>query len=176
MPLASPPSPALPGVDNALSRLLPTATTLFAALLSIEPVRLPSYSALTPALILMVAYHWTIYRPDLLPAAALFAIGLVCDLLAGAAPGVSSLLLLLARAVVLRYRRYSLNRPFPFFWVGFAMLTVIVMLVSWMLHCLLQGGLLGIRGTVFRAIFTISLFPLASFVLGRMQRALMGAG
>jgi hypothetical protein len=56
------------------------------------------------------------------------------------------------------------------------MLTVIVMLVSWMLHCLLQGGLLGIRGTVFRAIFTISLFPLASFVLGRMQRALMGAG
>ena len=35
------------------------------------PLHIPGYAALTPAFTLMAVYHWTIYRPDLLPALAL---------------------------------------------------------------------------------------------------------
>src|SRR5271170_8440659 len=98
--------PVVPQVDSLVSRLLPVATTAAAAILSIQPVHIPAYAALAPAFMLMAVYHWAIYRPDLLPPFAVFVIGIAHDLLAGGPPGVVALLLLLARAVVLRYRRW----------------------------------------------------------------------
>ncbi len=67
--------------------VLPIVTTVLAALLSIEPLHLDGYAALTPAFTLMATYHWTIYRPDLLPAPLLFLIGTIQDLLSGGLPG-----------------------------------------------------------------------------------------
>jgi len=163
-------------VDNAVARLLPIATTLLATVISIQPAHIPGYAALTPAFTLMTVYHWTIYRPDLLPPFALFLVGITQDLLAGVPPGVTALVLLLAYAVVLRHRRHFVNRLFPFVWAGFTMLTGGAMLFLWTLHCLLDGVLVDFRGTVFRAVLTVSMFPIASFLLGRTQRTFMGAG
>lgn len=165
-----------PRVDNFAARLLPVATMLLATAISIQPAPIPGYAALAPAFSLMVVYHWTIYRPDLLPPLALFLIGVVQDLLSGAPVGTTALVLLLTRAVVLRHRRHFVNRPFPFVWAGFTMLTGGAMLLLWTLHCLLDGLLSDFRGTVFRAVLTISVFPAASFFLGRTQRAMMGVG
>ncbi|MGH7092505.1 MAG: rod shape-determining protein MreD [Stellaceae bacterium] len=167
--------PALPRTNGG-TVLLPIGTTIVAALISILPLQIPGYAALTPAFTLMVAYHWTIYRPDLLPPAALFAVGLCEDLLVGAPLGVSALLLLLVYTVVLRFRRYFVNRTFPFVWSGFTLLTVGAMLGLWALHCVLDATLLDIRNTIFRAVLTVAIFPLASFLLGRTQRALIGPG
>jgi len=168
--------PALPRVNNGAARILPVATTLLAAVISVLPLRIPGYAALTPVFTLMAAYHWTIYRPDLLPPLALFAIGLTEDLLAGAPIGASAMLLLLARTAVLGQRRYFVNRTFPFVWAGFTLLTIAAMLGLWALHCVLDLTLLDFRNTVIRAVLTIAIFPLASFLLGRTQRAMMGAG
>ena len=168
--------PSLPRVNSGLARMLPIATMVMATVIAILPVRIPGYAALTPAFTLMAVYHWTIYRPDLLPPVGVFAIGLAQDLLAGSAIGVGALLLLLARAGVLRYRRHFVNRTFPFVWSGFTLLTGAAMLGVWALHCLLQLNLLDLRGTMFRAVLTIAVFPAASFALGRTQRALMGPG
>jgi rod shape-determining protein MreD len=162
--------------DNPVARLLPIATTLLATVISIQPAHIPGDAALTPAFTLMAVYHWTIYRPDLLPPLALFLVGITQDLLAGAPPGVTALVLLLARPVVLRQRRHFVNRPFPFVWAGFTVLTGSAILFLWTLHCLLDRVVVDFRGTVFRAVLTISMFPMASFLLGRAQRTLMGAG
>ncbi len=167
--------PSLPRVNSNLARLLPFATTLLAALIAILPVPVPGYAALTPAFALMAVYHWTIYRPDLLPPLGLFAIGLAQDLLVGAPVGASALVLLVARAAVLRYRRLFMNRTFPFVWTGFTLLGTVAMLGLWALHCLIQFNLFDPRITVFRTVLTIAMFPVASFALGRTQRALMGA-
>jgi rod shape-determining protein MreD len=168
--------PALPRVNNGAARLLPVATTLLAAVISVLPVQIPGYAALTPVFTLMAAYHWTIYRPDLLPPAALFGIGIAEDLLAGSAIGVNALLLLLTRIAVLSHRRYFIDRNFPFVWTGFTFLAALAMLGLWGLHCALDLSLLDFRNAVIRAALTIAMFPLASFVLGRAQRAVMGAG
>ena len=167
--------PALPRVDNGAARLLPILTTILAALVTILPLRAPGYAALTPAFTLMAVYHWTIYRPDLLPAVALFAIGLAEDLLTGGPVGFGALMLLLARAAVLRFRRHFINRTFPFVWWGFTLLAAGAMLALWTLHCVLQLNFFDFRTTMFRAVLTIAIFPVASFALGRTQRALMGA-
>jgi rod shape-determining protein MreD len=154
--------PSLPRVNSGAARMLPIATTVLAAIISILPLRVPGYAALTPAFTLMAVYHW-------------FAVGLAQDLLSGAPVGVGALLLLLARAAVLRYRRHFINRTFPFVWTGFTLLAAGAMLALWALHCLLQLNFFDLRATVFRTVLTIAIFPVASFGLGRSQRALMGS-
>jgi rod shape-determining protein MreD len=168
--------PALPRVNNGAARMLPVATTLLAAVISVLPLQIPGYAALTPVFTLMAAYHWTIYRPDLLPPMALFAVGLTEDLLAGSPIGVNALLLLLTRIAVLSHRRYFVNRTFPFVWTGFALLAAIALLGLWALNCLLYLTFLDFRIAVIRAALTIAIFPLGSFLLGRAQRAVMGTG
>ena len=167
--------PSLPRVNSGLARALPLATTILAAVISVLPLRVPGYAVLTPAFVLMAVYHWTIYRPDLLAPVGLFAVGLAQDLIAGTTIGASALVLLLARAAVLRCRRYFLNRTFPFVWGGFALLAGASMLGLWALHCLLQLTFPDLRTTVFCTVLTVAIFPLASFALGRTQRAVMGA-
>jgi rod shape-determining protein MreD len=163
-------------MDDAMGSLLPVATMVFAMLLSIEPAHVPGYAAVTPAFTLMAAYHWTMYRPDLLSPVMLFVIGTLQDLLTGALPGVTSLLLLLAYAIVLRHRRHFAERRFPFIWAGFTLLVCAATLFWWSLHSFLAAELLNFRSSVFGAALTIAGFPIASFLLGRTQRALIDAG
>jgi rod shape-determining protein MreD len=162
--------------DNAAARLLPIVTTLMAMIISIQPAPIPGYAAVAPAFTLMTVYHWTIYRPKLLPPLSVFLIGVTQDLLTGTPSGINALVMLLARAIVLQLRRHFVNRSFPFVWTGFTMLSGGAMLFLWALHCLLDRALIDFRGTIFRAVLTISLFPAASFLLGRTQRSLMSTG
>jgi rod shape-determining protein MreD len=157
-------------------RLLPAATTVLAMLLSIQPIHISGYAAVTPAFALMAAYHWTIYRPQLLPAAALFVIGTIQDLLSGGLVGATALVLVLARAIVLGQRRHFVNRSFRFVWARFMLLAAGATLFLWVLHSLFAAQLLDFRAAVIGAALTVSLFPAASFLLGRSQRALLGAG
>ena len=165
-PLATP--------DKPVANLLPIATMIAAALLSIEPLHIGGYAALSPVFTLMAAYHWTIHRPDLLPPLALFVIGTIQDLLSGALPGITAVMLLLARAIVLASRHNFVDRRFSFIWIGFAALTGGAMVFLWALHSLLAGHELEVREPVFRAVLTISIFPVVSFLLGRSQNALIG--
>ena len=158
-----------------MTRLLPFATTVLAMLCALQPIHIPGCPAVAPAFVLMAAYHWTIYRPDLLPAPGLFAVGTAQDLLSGELTGVTAILLLLARLIVLGGRRHFVNRSFAFVWAGFALLTAGAMIFLWALHSVFAAQLLDFRVAVFRAVLTISLFPIASDLLGRSQRALLGA-
>jgi rod shape-determining protein MreD len=167
--------PSLPRVNNGIARLWPLFTTLAMAVLTLLPLRIPGYATLTPALTLMAAYHWTIYRPDLLSPFGLFLIGLIEDMLSGSPIGAGALVLLLARAAVLRFRRHFVNRSFPFIWAGFATLAGIAMLASWLFNCLMQMNFFDLRTTVFRLVLTVTVFPIASYALGRSQRALIDA-
>ena len=98
----------------------------------------------------MAVYHWSVYRPDLLPPSGLFAVGFAQDLVTGAALPASALALLLARAAVLRYRRHFVGRPFPFAWAGFAVLAAAVTVGLWALHCVLQLNLFDLRTAIIR--------------------------
>ncbi len=176
MPFRTDRASATSPIGALAGHLLPVLTTLFATLVALLPVPLSGYATLTPAFSLMAIYHWTIYRPDLLPPIALFGIGVADDLLSGGPLGVTALLFLLSRGAVLRCRRWFVNRTFPFVWAGFAVLTGSAMAGLWTLHSLLAWQLFGFSDSIFRAALTIALFPISSFVLGRAQRALLGPG
>jgi rod shape-determining protein MreD len=165
---------SLPRVHNGIARSWPIATTLAAVIFTVVPLHAPGYAALAPAFALMAVYHWTIYRPDLLPPIGLFAAGLAQDFLTGGNVGVNALVFLLARAIVLRHRRYFINCGFAFVWAGFTLLSAGLIFGLWLMQCLMAWHLLDLRGPIFQAVLTIAIFPVGSFVLGRTQRALIG--
>jgi rod shape-determining protein MreD len=168
--------PALPRVNNGAARLLPVATTLLAAVISVLPLQIPGYAALTPVFTLMAAYHWTIYRPDLLPISLVFGLGLLLDLLNGSPYlGVSALMLLVARTAVLVERRHVVNRPFTVLWLGFLALAAGTFAFGWAFVSALRGQILGTRPFIFEAVLTVACYPVGSWLLARLHRALVRA-
>jgi rod shape-determining protein MreD len=156
-----------------VTRVIPLLTTLLAVVASIIPLQLPGFAVVTPACALMAVYHWSIYRPDLLPYAAVFGAGLLLDLLNGAPLGVSSLVLLLARAAVLSQRRLFAGRNFGVVWAGFVVLTAAATALEWVVASVFYRFVLDLRPFLFQGLLTISTYPVASYVFVRLQRNLM---
>ncbi len=156
------------------NKLVPFLTTLLFVLISVVPLHIPGFAVVTPAFALMAVYHWTIYRPDLLPPATVFTAGLLLDLLNGTPyVGTSALSLLLTRSVLMGQRRFFINRLFPVLWAGFLGTAAAVVAFEWALVSALHGALLGVRPFVFEAALTVASFPVGSYVLARAQRAFL---
>jgi rod shape-determining protein MreD len=148
--------------------LIPLTSTLVFVLLSVVPLQV------TPAFALMAVYHWTIYRAELLPPAAVFLAGLLLDFLNGTQyVGTSALSLLLVRTALLSQRRFFVNRPFPLLWAGFLLTAVIVIAFEWALVSALLRTAVGTRPFIFETVLTVASFPLGSYILTRLQRGFL---
>jgi len=158
------------GLVNRLVPMLATALSTFA---SIVPLHLPGFAVVTPAFALMAVYHWSIYRPDLLPYGAVFGAGVMLDLLNGAPLGVSSLVLLLARAGVLSQRRFFAGRSFAVVWAGFVAVTAGAIALEWVVVSVFYRFVLDLRPFLFQGVLTISTYPVASYLFVRLQRNLL---
>jgi rod shape-determining protein MreD len=156
-------------------RLVPTATILVLAVLTVLPLHVPDYAAVAPLLALAGVYYWTVYRPDFAPPLAVFACGIVVDLLDGGPLGVAPLLLLLARAVVLPQRRFFINRLFPFVWMGFTLLAATAIVFLWLLGSAIEGTWLDLRAATLQWVLTVATFPAVAYLLMRVQRACVPA-
>ena len=156
------------------NKLVPFLTTLLFVLISVVPLHIPGFAVVAPAFTLMAVYHWTIYRPDLLPPTAVFFAGLLLDLLNGTPyVGASALSLLLTRSVLMSQRRFFVNRLFPVLWAGFLVTTAAVVAFDWALVSALHGAILGTKPVIFEALLTVSIFPLGSYLLAQAQRAFL---
>jgi len=149
-----------------VARFLPTVTILILALLSVLPLRFPDYAAVAPLLALAGLYYWTIYRPELLPPAAVFLCGVVLDLLSGAPLGIAALVFLLTRIVVLPQRRFFVDRLFPFVWGGFTLLAAGAI-------AFLSGVVLDMRAATLQWVLTVASFPAVAYLLVRVQRGFL---
>jgi rod shape-determining protein MreD len=157
------------------TRLVPTATILVLAVLTVLPLHVPDYAAVAPLLALAGVYYWTVYRPDFAPPLAIFACGVVVDLLDGGPLGVAPLLLLLARTIVLPQRRFFVNRLFPFVWMGFTVLAAGSILFLWLLGSGIEGTWLDVRAATLQWVLTVATFPAVAYLLMRVQRACVPA-
>ena len=93
-----------------------------AFVLSLVPLPIAGYRMVAPAVVLISVYHWTVYRPDLLPPIVVFSIGIAQDLLTGGPFGTGPLTLLLVHLVVSSQRRFLLGKAFPIVWWGFGLI------------------------------------------------------
>jgi len=160
-------------LDTLARDLVPGLLSLALLLVSAVPVPIPGYRVVAPSLLLMAVYHWTIYRPTLLPPPAVFLLGLGYDILAGTPFGLSALTLLLVHTLVTTQRRFFLGKVFPIVWWGFALVAVATFLFLWIAGSVIAGGMLDPRAFAFQCLLTASLYPLAAGLFFGAQRMVM---
>jgi rod shape-determining protein MreD len=155
-------------------RFLPFVTTLLFAVISVVPLNLPGFAVVTPAFALMAVFHWTVYRPDLMPLSAVFVTGLLLDLLNGTPyVGLSALALLGTRTAVMGQRQFFVNRTFPVVWLGFCITAAGTFAFFWIVVSILHGGALGLRPFIFQAVLTVACYPVGSYILAWVHRILV---
>jgi rod shape-determining protein MreD len=156
--------------------LVPVATILLATFAMPLPfaIRLGG-EWLMPSLPILAIFLWAMYRPDLVPPAAVLLAGLLMDLLIGAPLGVSALAFLVAYAIVVSQRLYWMTLPGPGVLVGF----VIVMFVSgtalWLATSFAHGRWVSPMPVVLDGIMSVIVFPLVSGAFAPLRR-LTGPG
>lgn len=159
-------------MDLWARHLVPFLVTLFFLLLAMVPTRIPGFAGVAPVLTLMCVFYWAIYRPDLLPAAAAFGLGLLHDIASGTPLGVNALVLLLVQGLTSSQRKFFLGNTFLVAWWGFGLIAAGAMAVTWGLIALLSG-MAAPRTVLFEYLMTLSLYPVVSWILARTQVAFL---
>jgi len=156
-----------------VARMVPGTTTMLFVLLSLLPFHVPSFGSIAPAFALMAVFHWSIYRPDLLPPTVVFVAGLLLDLLNGTPyVGLSALVFLLVRTGVLSQRQVFSHRPFSILWLGFFGTAVGAFALEWAFVSLMQVQALPPRPFILLTLITTACFPIGSYLLALAHRAM----
>jgi len=162
-------------LDLWARNLAPFVMTLLMLIVGTAPLPIPHFIPLGPGLALISVYYWAIHRPALLPAPAVFFIGLLSDLMGLAPLGVGTLVLLLTHGVALSQRRALAGQPFLVVWWGFMMIAAGTMSIGWIFASVVAGAALDPNPAIFAYLMTIALYPAAADLFARAQRAFLRA-
>lgn len=161
-------------LDSGARNLTPFGLTIIMLIISMAPVHVPGYARVVPLLSLMAVYHWTVFRPELLPAFAVFVIGLLQDILSGTPIGIHALVFLIVYGLVLSQRRFLAGKSFAVVWLGFSLVASGAALLSWILVSAYDVALVDPEPVVFQYLMTLGTFPLLGWLLLRWQNAILG--
>jgi rod shape-determining protein MreD len=158
-----------------LLALAPTALTLVLVLLSAVPLGLPYYSTVAPLLAVMSVYYWSIYRANLMPAPAVFLIGLTQDMIGGGPFGLMALVLVIVHGICVSQRRVFLSKPFLVGWWGFVFVAAGASVVAWAVASIYFFAWFDPRPAMGQFVLTVALYPPLTWLLSRTEAQLLRA-
>lgn len=160
-------SPALSDrAGQYLRALVPTSLALVLLLATAVPLGLPYLGAVGPLLSMCAIYYWSIYRPELMPAPAVFAVGLVHDALTGGPPGLMALTLLLVHGVCVSQRRALYGMTFLVGWFGFAVIAMGAHFFAWAIAAAYYFTPHGALASIMQGLVTVLCYPPVAWMLG----------
>ncbi len=159
--------------EMAVRGLTPFILTLSLAMLAVVPLRIHDFAPVTPMLTVIAVYYWSIYRPDLLPMAAVFAVGVFQDALAGMPLGLSALVLITVQYTVIAQRRFFHSKTFLVEWWGFMLVAPGAAFAGWLLASLYFGALVSPRPLGFQLLLSVALYPCLAWLFTRAQHYLI---
>ena len=104
-------------------------------------------------------YYWAAYRPALIPAIAVFILGLLVDIMAGTPLGLSAVLLVLVRWAVADQRAFLSGQSFPMVWLVFIVMNTAIVLLQWLVTGLVNLGWANIMSLSPQIIAGVIAFP-----------------
>ena len=153
--------------------LTPFGLTVVLLIVGVVPLHVPGLGVVVPWLPLMAVYHWAIYRPELLPAYAVFVIGVLEDILTGLPLGVNAVVFLLVYGGGLSQRRFFVGKSFYILWLGFALVAGAASVANWVLVSLWNVTMLMPHALFFQFLTTVGLYPILAWVLMRWQHTFL---
>lgn len=163
-------------IDLGLRKALPFLTMVVAMLVDLLPLPGTSPDTAAPFVTLGVFYFWSIQRPDLLPPLAVFLLGLGFDLTAGLPIGMSPLVLLATRGLMLVRERSVLAKSFGMAWFGFLLTAFVAAALRWLVASSWWAHAFAFQPLFAEAVLTVLLYPLLAWLLGRLQTQLPRGG
>lgn len=159
-------------LDAQARRMAPVAITFALVLLAVVPLHVPGLARIMPLLALIGVYHWTAYRPDLMPAAAVFAIGLFQDIVGGGPLGLYAAVFLLVHGGIVSQARFFVGKGFVVLWIGFALMLAGASLFAWVAAMLFNATLVHPRSLVYQYLLTLGAYPILSLLFLRLHSSL----
>ena len=159
-------------LDVAARHSLPAASTMLLLLAGGAPLGLPGQAELQVCVALGCVFFWSVYRPDSMPPAAVFLIGLLADLLGFGPLGVDAVLLLACHGIALRWRRELAKLGFVAVWLAFVVVGMAMAALGWLLVSVLALRLYPPGPGLLQASLGAGVFPVLSMLLTRAHRTL----
>lgn len=157
-------------IRRFIAALIPTFTAGLFALAGIVPAGVPGFSTVTPLLSVAVIFFWVVARPNLLPPAAVFCIGLLQDVLSGGPIGLWALTLLMVQYLSLSQRRFLAGQSFVLGWIGFASIVTGAACLAWLAACIYYDVLLSPMPVLVQAALTVLVYPAIAWILIGLSR------
>lgn len=155
---------------RTITAVMPAVTALLFVFAGAAPAAIPGYSDVTPLLSVVAIFFWVIARPNLMPPAAVFVIGIFQDVLSGGPIGLWAMTFLMVQYLSLSMRRFLYGETFLYGWAGFASIVMAAAFFAWTGACFFYGALLPPWPVFFQAMLTILIYPVAVWVLIRLSR------
>lgn len=160
-------------VETGLRTVVPVLLTLLLTLLSTLRLGIPGLGPVMPLLPAIAVFYWAIYRPDLMPLTATFAIGLVHDSLTGAPLGMTSLVLLVLQGLSGSQRKFF-HAKGPFVsWFGFTLLAAAAAMCAWLIASAYYFSLMDPVPVAVQLALTVAAYPLVAWPFGVIQREML---
>jgi len=160
-------------LDGTARGLVPFAFTVLLIMFGMVPIGIPNLAPVMPALGVIAVFFWLVYRPDLMPAWAVFLVGLIQDLLGGGALGVGVFVLLVVYAALAGQRRYLAQASFFLVWLAFLPVAAGAFVLSWLFNSLIADALLAPGPAVFQYLSTVAFYPVIAWLFVQAQRAFL---
>lgn len=160
-------------LDLIARNVSPFAFTLLLLIVGLVPLRLPYLPPLSVSLALVSVYYWAVHRPNALPAPAVFALGLLADLLGGSFLGINALVLLVAYASTVALRHWLVGATFAIVWWGFVIISTGALLLTWVITWILAGAAADLSPGISGTLFAVGAYPLLGTFFARAQRTLL---
>ena len=119
----------------AIRGAIPLFLGLVLAAITFIPFGAPDLSVVLPSLTMPLVYYWTIHRPEVMPPAVVFAIGLWQDVLLGGPLGLMAFTLIVLRGIVETQRQVFRTQAFSVSWLGFVLISLGLTLLAWAIAC-----------------------------------------
>lgn len=129
-----------------------------------------SFGSFVPMVGLMFTFFWTLHRPLLVPFWAVFLLGLIEDIISVGPLGLTSILLLIVVAALHDQRKFFLNRAFALSWAGFAILSVLAYVVTWLLTSFHEMSAMPPLPLLAQVATTVLVFPLFAWLFGYLDK------
>ena len=145
--------------------ITPFFTGVFLIFLSLMPFNISGGLFATPAFPLMAIYFWALYRPDLMPPAAVFALGILYDFMTSGFLGLSSFIYLVTFAFVSAQRGELMNRAHHRVWLAFGLVMSVAAVTSWLFVSVVFSEFLAPWPFLAQCIVSVLIYPLVGKVL-----------
>lgn len=120
-----------------------------------------------PILFLIILYHWTLYRSDLMPIEQLILISLIQDGIYAYPLGFSALRLLIDYTLLTTQRRILAHQRFLWVWGGFGIFIFVDGLIYTTLLSCVKHEWVGILPLIPGFAMTMGLYPLTIWIMNR---------